>query len=110
MTSVLGINVLPSLFLMISPFLLERGNPVARWNEVATGVVIAAASALAWSGLIGRRLGAAISILASIWLFVSPMVLSYPAAHSGADRLVACLIITVSAIELMPGLGTSRYV
>ncbi len=52
MTSVLGINLLPSLFLTISPFLLERGNPVAPWNEVATGVVIA--------------------------------------AHSGADRLVAC--------------------
>ncbi|MBV8836044.1 MAG: SPW repeat protein [Alphaproteobacteria bacterium] len=86
-------------FLLISPWLYTMTHETARLDTWFSGLLVAAVSAAAI--LAFREWEEWISLLAGIWMIVSPFVLGF--AHTPAMHVnigIGCAIVFLSGLEL----------
>ena len=96
-----GLDGLAGLWQIAAPFLLGYSAfTTALWNDVITG---AAVLLLAGTRTLGSNYRVAwpswINALIGVWLFVSPLVLNYPAGSVAATNdMIMGVVITILAL------------
>src|SRR5215472_13043490 len=67
------VNVLLSVWIIISPFVLGLHAPKAIWNNVVTGILVGVLAIIRWA--MGRPGCSWVNLFLGIWLVISPFAL-----------------------------------
>lgn len=90
------VNIVLSVWVIISPFVLAMHSPKAMWNNVITGSIVCILALIRWGT---HRLGLSwLNLILGIWLVISPFVLFLNTAVMW-NNVILGIIIAASALS-----------
>ncbi len=84
-----GLNVLLSLWLILSPFVLSFAGAAGMWNAVVVGVIVLVLSWIRYNDPASAPMLSWIVLLLGIWLIISPFLFGM----AGVTRLLIDYVV-----------------
>lgn len=105
--SISGINFILSIWLIISPWILNYSSSAAKWNQVIFGIVVLILSAVRY--LVPAQSWASwLNGLAGLWMIIAPFILSYSRSVSYWNEIIVGAVIAILAFWNV-GVYTQRH-